>query len=378
MLNMAAVLVLLVGVTDGVNILFCDTTQPDITTKCLGSLGGTLEVQLMTALTSDRYTLRRNQELILNQQRTNNPRFSFNITTGILTVNDLNRKDNDTYLFELFDKDGKEKTKKKLVLSIQAPVTRPHLSSECLSNGEQRVSCSAGGDGPDYSWSLDGDPMTGVPLLSGNRTASEITLPLGWSGLLTCSVSNNVSSATANITLSVCDGLDYPYYIIAIVVVPVLVLAAIGVYYAVKKRESKDTAPADNLIYANVTMHQRPRKPQVERESDVEYGEVKAAPAARRTAQSDADTALLPTCLSERPSSRESWAFLWTLIRFSRACGGVWWGGRPPSEVRGLVRRSLARMVEAPSSRGRAEQQVAELRYLVMVLLLLLVVVVVV
>ncbi|KAG7275175.1 hypothetical protein CRUP_023763, partial [Coryphaenoides rupestris] len=114
-------------------------------------------------------------------------------------------KDNDTYRFELFDKDGKLKTKKSFVLSIQAPVTRPHLSSKCLSNGDQRVSCSAGGDGPDYSWSLDGDPMTGVPLLSGNRTASEITLPLGWSGLLTCSVSNNVSSATANITLSVCD-----------------------------------------------------------------------------------------------------------------------------------------------------------------------------
>ncbi|CAL8307747.1 unnamed protein product [Arctogadus glacialis] len=40
MLNMGAVLLLLIGVADGVET-FCDATQPHITTQCSGSLGGT-------------------------------------------------------------------------------------------------------------------------------------------------------------------------------------------------------------------------------------------------------------------------------------------------------------------------------------------------
>ncbi|CAL8272648.1 unnamed protein product [Boreogadus saida] len=47
MLNMGAVLLLLTGVADGVKT-FCDATQPNITTQCSGSLGGTVEVQLPT------------------------------------------------------------------------------------------------------------------------------------------------------------------------------------------------------------------------------------------------------------------------------------------------------------------------------------------
>ncbi|CAL8333146.1 unnamed protein product [Gadus morhua 'NCC'] len=47
MLNMGAVLLLLIGVADGVKT-FCNATQPHITTQCFGSLGGTVEVQLPT------------------------------------------------------------------------------------------------------------------------------------------------------------------------------------------------------------------------------------------------------------------------------------------------------------------------------------------
>ena len=87
-----------------------------------------------------------------------------------------------------------------------APVSSPLLSRECLSRGQQRVSCSAGGDGLHYSWSLDGLPLNDTRLLSGPSSASDVTLEPGRSGLLTCSVRNNVSHAAANITLSVCDG----------------------------------------------------------------------------------------------------------------------------------------------------------------------------
>ena len=68
------------------------------------------------------------------------------------------------------------------------------------------MSCSAGGDGLHYSWSLDGLPLNDPRLLSGPSSASDVTLEVGWAGLVTCSVSNNVSHAAANITLSVCDG----------------------------------------------------------------------------------------------------------------------------------------------------------------------------
>ena len=86
-----------------------------------------------------------------------------------------------------------------------APVSSPLLSRECLSRGQQRVSCNAEGDGPHYSWSLDRLPLNATRLLSGHSNASDVTLEPGLSGLITCSVRNNVSAAAANLALSVCD-----------------------------------------------------------------------------------------------------------------------------------------------------------------------------
>ena len=67
------------------------------------------------------------------------------------------------------------------------------------------MSCSAVGDGLHYSLSLDGHPLNDTRLLSG-RSSADVTLELGRSELLTCSVRNNVSQAVADITVSVCDG----------------------------------------------------------------------------------------------------------------------------------------------------------------------------
>ncbi|CAL8263972.1 unnamed protein product [Lota lota] len=203
MLNMGAVLVLLIGVTDGVKT-FCNATQPHITTQCFGSLGGTVEVQLPAQSSQDdTYELRKNNVLIAKTALIiTDTRYSFIVSTGIFTIKDVKRSDNGTYSMVIHNVGGIEIANVTWFLSIQAPVSSPHLSRVCLSRGQQRVSCSAGGDGPHYSWSLDGHPLNDTHLLSGPSTASDITLELG---LLTCSVSNNTSNTAANITLSVCD-----------------------------------------------------------------------------------------------------------------------------------------------------------------------------
>ncbi|XP_005720010.1 uncharacterized protein LOC102195901 [Pundamilia nyererei] len=74
------------------------------------------------------------------------------------------------------------------------PVSSVLLLSECLSQGEMKVSCSSeGGDSPQYSWTLDGRTLTDAELLSVNNESNIITLKQHVSGRLVCSVRNNVS-----------------------------------------------------------------------------------------------------------------------------------------------------------------------------------------
>ncbi|CAL8333116.1 unnamed protein product [Gadus morhua 'NCC'] len=130
---------------------------------------------------------------------------------------------------------------------------------KCLSRGQQRVSCSAGEDGLHYSWSLDGLPLNDPRLLSGPSSASDVTLEPGRSGLLSCSVRNNVSHAAASITLSVCD--DRTPFIARSLTVVLLLLAALGVYWALKKKKTSrprdialsSMAVDDDVLYSNVS-----------------------------------------------------------------------------------------------------------------------------
>ncbi|CAL8322221.1 unnamed protein product [Gadus morhua 'NCC'] len=241
MLNMGALLLLLIGVTDGVKT-FCDATQEEYTARCFGSLGGTLEVKLSKTSRPFQYEVKQNNVLIdLLDPQILNPRFSITYSPRILTVKDLNRSDNGEY--SMLDSFGLRRTTNYFYLSIEAPVSSPLLSRECLSRGQQRVSCAAEGDGPHYSWSLDGLPLNATRLLSGPSNASDITLEPGLSGLITCSVRNNVSAAAANLALSVCD---HPIPIVARYLTVVgLLLVALGVYWALKKKKKKTSRPQD-------------------------------------------------------------------------------------------------------------------------------------
>ncbi|CAL8283546.1 unnamed protein product [Gadus morhua 'NCC'] len=151
MLNMGAVLLLLIGVTDGVKI-FCDATHPYITSQCFGSLGGTVEVQLPTKTSQD-------------------------------------------------------------------------------------DSCRLK-----------------------KNSASDVTLEPGRSGLLNCSVRNNVSHAAANITLSVCGG-DHIPIVARSLTVGLLFLVAVGVYWALKMKKTSrhrdialsSMAVDDDVLHVNVS-----------------------------------------------------------------------------------------------------------------------------
>ncbi|CAL8263973.1 unnamed protein product [Lota lota] len=120
MLNMGAVLVLLIGVTDGVKT-FCNATQPHITTQCFGSLGGTVEVQL-PALSSqnDVYELKKNNVLIAKLPVTiTDTRYSFNVSSGIFTIKDVKWSDIGTYSMEIHNSDGKLIETRMCILSVQ-------------------------------------------------------------------------------------------------------------------------------------------------------------------------------------------------------------------------------------------------------------------
>ncbi|XP_059919331.1 uncharacterized protein LOC132466252 isoform X2 [Gadus macrocephalus] len=299
MLIMGAVLLLLIGVTDGVKT-FCNATQPRITTPCFGSLGGTVVV-LMTTRTSqnDTFRLKKNNATILSER---NIRCSFNVSTGIFTIKDIDRTDNGTYSMEVHNTTGMQVAFTKCYLTIEAPVSSLKLSRECLSRGQQRVSCSAGGDGLHYSWSLDGLPLNDTRLLSGPDSASNVTLEVGRSGLLSCSVRNNVSHAAANITLSVCDEL-VPIIAGSLSAIALLLIVVLGVYCAKKHKTSKDTTDTEDVTYADVSVLQRQgqRREQGAGEGEVEYGEVKVAPGPRRTLETNVDECVYAQPRRTRP-----------------------------------------------------------------------------
>ncbi|KAK2849599.1 hypothetical protein Q5P01_009433 [Channa striata] len=203
-------LVMLLRVYSGVET-YCDGRQNG--TQCYGALGGTVVLQLMEN-TSEIYRFQwtknntaiihwRNNSFIENQIQN---RSLFTPSDGTLRINNLSRSDGGEYKLEIYDSYGSFYTfPRYLQFSFQAPVSSVLLVSECLSQGEMRVSCSSeGGDSPQYSWTLDGHTLTDAELLSGNKETNNITLKQHVSGNLVCSVRNHVSHVFKEETISDC------------------------------------------------------------------------------------------------------------------------------------------------------------------------------
>ncbi|XP_029297780.1 uncharacterized protein LOC115014833 isoform X3 [Cottoperca gobio] len=333
-------LVMILGVSHGV-ATHCDGRQDGV--QCFGPLGGTVVVQLMDSDSEiSRYQLFYNNKTTLirvgnNVIITNNIQngSSFTPSDKTLTLNNLSRNDGGEYKLQTFDNDGKKSGERTLQLTIQAPVSSVLLDSECLSQGEKRVSCSSeGGESPQYSWTLDGHKLTDAELLSANTETNSITLKQHVSGLLLCSVSNDVSSVTTeekisncgfiyiNCTLNVTQISQWVFAAnntlciepttaptptteastadhlakVAGVLSALVLLLVIGVaviYTQKKKQSNKPKAEEDEqeLTYAVVTIKQRQASQMQQRAEDteVEYGQVKFSERPRQTVEPAVD-----------------------------------------------------------------------------------------
>ncbi|XP_063732636.1 uncharacterized protein LOC134859836 [Eleginops maclovinus] len=198
-------LVMMLGASYGLET-YCDCREDGA--QCYGPLGGTVVLHLMDrALLTQRYRLYKSSIIILNVRNNKNfvheTRSSFNVSDGKFRLNNLIRNDSDKYKLEI--QDDSSITSRVLQLTIQAPVSSVRLVSECLSQGEKRVSCSAGGgDSPQYSWTLAGHPLKDTELLSVNTENDRITLKQHVSGVVACTVRNNVSQVSKEEHFSNC------------------------------------------------------------------------------------------------------------------------------------------------------------------------------
>ncbi|KAM9413812.1 uncharacterized protein ACWYII_025446 isoform 2-T4 [Salvelinus alpinus] len=218
---MEAVLGLLVisaGLSHGLETS-CDAREDG--SQCYGALGGTVYLQLVTdAMRYDELSfwkgstgakteiLKMKKDIVVIKYIPIIDRVHFFINNGTLRINNTRRNDSGEYLLEIFNSSGLASGTRGLQLFIEAPVSSPQLSSECLSHGEMRVSCYSEGDGPKYSWTLDGQTLRDTETSPGEET-NTITLKKGLSGNLTCTVRNNISSDTVSRTISHCPGLIY-------------------------------------------------------------------------------------------------------------------------------------------------------------------------
>ncbi|XP_036066942.1 HEPACAM family member 2 [Oryzias melastigma] len=202
-------LLMLFSVTDGV-VTHCDGRQNG--TQCYGALGGSVFLQLMDDFSEiHRYYLYKKNTVVLSGRKDQQPdsimnnRYSFIPSNGTFWINNLSRNDSDEYSLRTFDTNGKQTSIHSLQLSVQAPVSSVSLVSECLSQGEMKVSCSSeGGDSPQYRWTLNGKSLTEAELLSGNKQTNIITLKQHVSGRLVCSVWNHVSSVSNETNICTC------------------------------------------------------------------------------------------------------------------------------------------------------------------------------
>ncbi|XP_076595944.1 uncharacterized protein LOC143326269 isoform X4 [Chaetodon auriga] len=328
-------LLMLLGLCHGVETS-CDGRQDGA--QCYGALGGTVVLQLMdNASEIFRFQLSNKTITLLNwrdNKITSNligDRSSFTPSNGTFKINDLRWTDGGEYALKMFDSKGKTLKTLTLQMIVQAPVSSVRLVSECLSQGEMRVSCSSeGGDSPQYSWTLDGHTLTDAQLLSGDNESENITLKQDVSGQLVCSVSNRVSRVWKEEAISTCgfifiectlsNGTYISQWVLeanntlcikptttsttttegylpimAGVLSALLILLIIGVAVVCIHKKKQNNKPKEKedeqeLTYADVSIVQRrARQVQPRAETEVEYGQIKFSQRPRQAAEPRGD-----------------------------------------------------------------------------------------
>ncbi|XP_026034318.1 hepatocyte cell adhesion molecule-like [Astatotilapia calliptera] len=290
-------LVLLVRVSYGVET-HCDGRQDGV--QCYGALGGTVDIQLMNSTSEmSRYQLLKNSLKILDVRNNEvipnitERSSAFNSSYRTFRINNLRRNDSGNYTLQTFDSDGRISDVWTLQLFIQAPVSSVLLLSECLSQGEMRVSCSSeGGDSPQYSWTLDGRTLTDAQLLSVNNESNIITLKQHVSGHLVCSVRNNVSDVTKEKRISTCG--YFP--LVGVVLSAAVIYLVVGVALICAQRKTQNYRPTKpkneegehEVTYANLEVMKQQEK-RVEQTAEVENGQVRFSKPPQHTEPTEDD-----------------------------------------------------------------------------------------
>lgn len=141
---------------------------------CYGALGGNVVIQLMNNTSeTPKYEWKHNTSTILRGKR------------NISFPNTL--------------------TERHLFIPMLAPVSSVQLVTECLPEGQLKVSClSEGGDSLQYNWTLNEHQLTDSELFSEYNDSDVIVLRQNITGRLVCSVSNRFSSLSYEKTISTC------------------------------------------------------------------------------------------------------------------------------------------------------------------------------
>ncbi|MEQ2280184.1 hypothetical protein AMECASPLE_017011 [Ameca splendens] len=234
--------------------LSCDGREDGA--QCYGALGGAVDLMLVDNVSEiPRFNWRKNSSTILRWRNstvynTKESRFLFFPSNGTVRISNLIRTDSGEYKLELNDKDGKKTGRRTLQLYVQAPMSSVQLVSECLSQGQMKVSClSEGGDSPQYSWTLDGHILTDSELLSRNYENNIIVLRQNISGHLICSVTNQVSYSFNQMNISGC-GLSHLLILGLRATVVILPLTGMSLYFTWrrKKCEKADDSAVSQII----------------------------------------------------------------------------------------------------------------------------------
>ncbi|XP_041713969.1 uncharacterized protein LOC121546793 isoform X1 [Coregonus clupeaformis] len=287
MKSLFGLLVMLAGVSHGMET-HCDATLDGA--QCYGALGGTVSLQLMTIdskapdilLKTNSTGFTRNILQIRNKtykkvkiDKSIETRAHFFFNNGTFRIDNTERSDSAEYRLETFNSDGKTLGTRGLQLFIEAPVSSPQLSSQCLTHGEMRVTCSSEGDGPQYSWTLDGHTQRDTEASPGDET-NTITLKKGLSGDLTCTVKNKINSVTVSKIISPCE--DIIGIVTGSLTGIVLVLVMVLAVYCVQKKNKPPKTPVNvnsqDVEYADVRTLKNQMRQQ---ERKVEYGHLKVA-----------------------------------------------------------------------------------------------------
>ncbi|XP_026185214.1 uncharacterized protein LOC113143637 [Mastacembelus armatus] len=248
--------------------LDCNISETTADHKCLGELGKPLIFHLPTQRNT-KTSLKKNTNVILTTTKKTpevqdkfKGQFEF-YSNGTLRLNNATKRDSGDYQLDIHDVSGRELQRTvKIHIEIQAPVSEPVVSQECLSTEQKKVSCSSKGDKVHLTLTLDNNLL--IQSTPGNTTEHHhhsvaIRLYGQLIGNLTCHVQNNVSSKKTVLILTSCTGSTSLPSLVAVAVkasVSILLLLLV-LYFGIKHLNMKrrpQTVNEDNtedeIIYS--------------------------------------------------------------------------------------------------------------------------------